>query len=96
MRPMHFVDEITLEVQAGRGGDGSTAMRREKYNPLGGPAGGDGGDGGDVIFEADENLSTLYDLKYRKHLRAKDGEHGRGKDQYGKRGQELIVRMPVG
>ncbi len=93
---MHFVDEITLEVQAGRGGDGSTAMRREKYNPLGGPAGGDGGDGGDVIFQADERLATLYDLKYRKHLRAKDGEHGRGKDQYGKRGEALIVRMPVG
>ncbi|HEX2676373.1 MAG TPA: GTPase ObgE [Polyangiales bacterium] len=93
---MRFVDEITLEVSAGRGGDGSTAMRREKYQPLGGPAGGDGGDGGDVVLQTDTGLSTLYDLKYRKQLRAKDGEHGRGKDQYGKRGEELVVRVPVG
>jgi GTP-binding protein len=93
---VHFVDEIILEVQGGRGGDGSIAMRREKFQPLGGPAGGDGGDGGDVILETDEGLSTLFDLKYRKHLRAEDGENGRGKDQYGKRGEALIVRVPVG
>ncbi len=93
---MHFVDEITLEVHGGRGGDGSTAMRREKFVPLGGPAGGDGGDGGDVILQADEGLTTLLDLKYRRVLRAEDGEHGRGKDQYGKRGEPLLVRVPVG
>lgn len=93
---MRFVDEISVEVVAGRGGDGSTAMRREKYKPLGGPAGGDGGDGGDVIFEADERLRTLFDLKYKRLLRADSGEHGRGKDQYGARGDSLIVRVPVG
>jgi GTP-binding protein len=93
---MHFVDEIELEVCAGDGGDGSAAMRREKYRPLGGPAGGDGGDGGDVVFEADARLTTLLDLKYKKTLKADRGEHGRGKDQYGKRGETLYVRVPVG
>jgi GTPase len=93
---VRFVDEITLEVQGGRGGDGSVAMRREKYKPLGGPAGGDGGDGGDVVFEADLRLTTLFDLKYKRLLRGEDGEHGRGKDQYGKRGEALVVRVPVG
>ncbi|HEX7480297.1 MAG TPA: GTPase ObgE [Polyangiales bacterium] len=93
---MNFVDEITIEVQGGRGGNGSIAMRREKFVPLGGPAGGDGGNGGDVIFEADTRLTTLFDLKYRRALRGKDGENGRGKDQYGKRGAAMTVRMPVG
>jgi GTPase len=93
---VRFVDEISVEVVAGRGGDGSTAMRREKYKPLGGPAGGDGGDGGDVIFEADERLRTLFDLKYKRVLRADSGEHGRGKDQYGARGESLVARVPVG
>ena len=93
---MRFVDEISVEVVGGRGGDGSTAMRREKYKPLGGPAGGDGGDGGAVIFEADERLRTLFDLKYKRVLRADSGEHGRGKDQYGKGGESLVVRVPVG
>ena len=93
---MQFVDEITLTAQAGDGGNGSAAMRREKYRPLGGPAGGDGGDGGDVVFEADERLTTLLDLKYKRILTAQRGEHGRGKDQYGKAGQALVVRIPLG
>jgi GTPase len=93
---VHFIDEITLEVRAGDGGDGSAAMRREKYRPLGGPAGGDGGDGGDVVFEADTRLTTLLDLKYRRLLKAASGEHGRGKDQYGKRGAALVARVPLG
>jgi GTP-binding protein len=93
---VRFVDEITLEVQGGRGGDGSVAMRREKYKPLAGPSGGDGGDGGDVVFEADLRLTTLFDLKYKRVFRGEDGEHGRGKDQYGKGGEALIVRLPVG
>jgi GTP-binding protein len=93
---VRFVDEITVEVCGGRGGDGSTAMRREKYKPLGGPSGGDGGDGGDVVFEADERLRTLFDLRYKRILRAESGEHGRGKDQYGKGGDALQVRVPVG
>jgi GTP-binding protein len=93
---VRFVDEITVEVEAGRGGDGSTAMRREKSKPLAGPAGGDGGDGGHVVFEADERLRTLFDFRYRRILRASSGEHGRGKDQYGKGGESLLVRVPVG
>jgi GTPase len=93
---VRFVDEITLEVQAGNGGNGSTAMRREKYRPLGGPSGGDGGDGGDVVFEADLRLTTLFDLKYKRLVRAKDGENGRGKDQYGRGRDAVIVRVPVG
>jgi GTP-binding protein len=93
---LHFIDEITIEVQAGDGGDGSSAMRREKYRPLGGPAGGDGGDGGDVVLEADARLTTLLDLKHRRVLKAGRGEHGRGKDQYGKRGESLVARVPVG
>jgi GTP-binding protein len=91
-----FVDEITLEVHGGDGGDGSTAMRREKYRPLAGPAGGDGGKGGDVVLRADPQLTTLLDLKYRRVLRAKAGEHGRGRDQYGRGGEDMPVRVPVG
>ena len=91
-----FIDEITLEAHAGDGGDGSSAMRREKYRPLGGPAGGDGGDGGDVVLEADPRLTTLLDLKQRRVIKAERGEHGRGKDQYGARGESIVVRVPVG
>jgi GTP-binding protein len=93
---LHFIDEITIDIQAGDGGDGSTAMRREKFRPLGGPAGGDGGDGGDVVFEADARLTTLLDLRHRRSLKAASGENGRGKDQYGKGGASLSVRLPVG
>jgi GTPase len=91
-----FIDEITIDLLAGDGGDGSMAMRREKYRPLGGPAGGDGGDGGDIVLEADPRLTTLLDLKHRRSLQAGRGEHGRGKDQYGKRGEALRVRVPLG
>jgi GTPase len=93
---VHFIDEITIDLLAGDGGDGSMAMRREKYRPLGGPAGGDGGDGGDIVLEADPRLTTLLDLKHRRSLQAGHGEHGRGKDQYGKRGEARRVRVPLG
>lgn len=72
------------------------AMRREKYRPLGGPAGGDGGDGGDVVFEADLRLTTLFDLRYRRVIKAKDGENGKGKDMYGRGAEGTTVRLPVG
>jgi GTP-binding protein len=93
---MHFVDEVSIKVAAGNGGDGCTAWRREKFMPLGGPSGGDGGKGGDVVFEAHERYTTLLDLRYRKVLRAESGENGRGKDQYGKSGADLLVQVPPG
>ena len=93
---MHFIDEVRLHVKAGDGGRGCVSFLREKYKPRGGPNGGDGGNGGSVIFRVDPQLNTLLDLAHQKHLRAGRGEHGRGKDQYGKNGQDLIVRVPPG
>ena len=93
---MRFVDEVTFEVAAGDGGNGCVAFRREKFIPLGGPSGGDGGRGGNVILIAHDRLSTLLDLRYRKLIRAKSGEHGRGKDQFGKAGDDVRIEVPVG
>ena len=93
---MIFIDEAKIYAIAGDGGNGAIAFRREAKVPKGGPSGGDGGDGGDVIFVGDAQLSTLLDLKYQQHHRAEAGEHGRGKDQYGKGGESKIVRVPVG
>ncbi len=81
---------------AGRGGNGCVAFRREKFAPHGGPAGGDGGKGGDVVLFADEGMSTLLDLTYQHTLQAEAGEPGRGKDQYGAGGEDLVVHVPVG
>jgi len=93
---MRFIDETRVYVHAGKGGDGAIAFLREKFRPFGGPAGGDGGRGGSVIFEVDEGLSTLLDFKYKPRLVARDGEPGRGKQQYGHQGDDLIVRVPPG
>jgi len=93
---MRFIDEARVYVHAGKGGDGAIAFLREKYRPFGGPAGGDGGRGGSVIFEVDEGLSTLLDFKYQPRLVARDGQPGRGKQQYGKAGDDLVVRVPPG
>ena len=93
---MKFIDEARVFLPAGKGGDGAIAFLREKYRPFGGPAGGDGGRGGDVIFEVNEGLSTLLDFKYKPRLVARDGEAGRGKQQYGHAGGDLVVRVPPG
>lgn len=93
---MKFVDVCEVKVQAGRGGNGAVAFRREKFVPFGGPAGGDGGRGGDVVFRTDPGLSTLLDLTYAHTLRAKDGEKGHGSDCYGRGADDLVCRVPVG
>lgn len=91
-----FVDEVLLRVEAGNGGDGCTAFRREKYIEMGGPYGGNGGHGSDIIFKVDEGLHTLLDLRYQKTIKAPKGENGRGKNQHGKGAQPLIVKVPLG
>ncbi|HET7628328.1 MAG TPA: GTPase ObgE [Bacillales bacterium] len=91
-----FVDYVTVEVKGGDGGNGIVAFRREKYEPKGGPAGGDGGKGGDVLFEVDEGLRTLMDFRYQRHFRAPKGENGRSKKQHGKNGEDLVVKVPPG
>lgn len=91
-----FIDEVKVEVQAGNGGNGCLAFRREKYIEMGGPFGGNGGNGGDIVFEVDEGLNTLIDLRYSKKYRAKNGEHGQGKGMHGKNAPDLIIKVPPG
>jgi GTPase len=93
---MKFVDEAFIDVIAGDGGNGMASFRREKYIPEGGPDGGDGGRGGSVYAIADENINTLIDYRFARIHRAKSGENGRGADCYGKGGEDLVLRMPVG
>jgi len=93
---MHFVDEITIQVKAGDGGDGCASFRREKYVPRGGPDGGNGGKGGDVIIATDLNLSTLLDLASHSTFHATDGRPGMSKKRFGANGQDLVVRVPPG
>lgn len=91
-----FVDLATIQVHSGKGGDGTVAFRREKYVPMGGPAGGDGGKGGDVLFIGNEGLSTLIELQYNKVLKAEPGENGKPKKMNGANGADLIIEVPVG
>ncbi|HMI84565.1 MAG TPA: GTPase ObgE [Polyangiaceae bacterium] len=93
---MKFIDECRVQVIAGDGGNGAVAFRRERFVPRGGPSGGDGGRGGDVVFIGDPGMSTLYDLAHQHTLRGERGEHGMGKDCYGRGGEDRIVRVPVG
>ncbi|TGB04181.1 GTPase ObgE [Halobacillus salinus] len=91
-----FVDQVKVFVKGGDGGNGLVAYRREKYVPMGGPAGGDGGNGGDVVFEVDEGLNTLMDFRYQHHFKAKRGENGMNQKQHGKNSDALVVNVPPG
>jgi GTP-binding protein len=93
---MKFVDEVTIEVTAGKGGDGCMSFRREKNIPYGGPDGGDGGDGGSIYLIAEQNLTTLVDFRFKRQFRAQAGESGRGSQCTGKSGQDLYIKVPVG
>ena len=93
---MKFVDEAIIEVHAGKGGDGAASFRREKFVPRGGPDGGDGGRGGGIYAVADRNINTLIDYRFARIHRARDGENGRGADQYGKSAPDVVLRVPVG
>lgn len=93
---MKFVDEALIEVFAGDGGDGAVSFRREKYVPRGGPSGGDGGRGGSIWVVADRNINTLIDFRFARLFRAQRGESGRGADQYGRGGEDIVLRVPVG
>jgi len=93
---MKFVDEVRIRVQAGAGGNGCVSFRREKYVPRGGPDGGDGGKGGDVVLVAALNKHTLLDFRYRHLFRAPSGKHGSGQNRHGRRGEDLILEVPIG
>ncbi len=93
---MKFVDEVSIQVQAGDGGNGSASFRREKFVPFGGPDGGDGGHGGSVYLEADEGLNTLADFRHVRRFRAQRGENGMGRQKTGKSGEDVIIRVPIG
>lgn len=93
---MKFVDEATIEVQGGKGGNGAASFRREKFIPKGGPDGGDGGRGGSIYAVADRNINTLVDYRYARLHKGRNGENGRGSDQYGAAGEDITLRMPVG
>ena len=91
-----FVDKATIKVKGGTGGGGCCSFCREKYRPMGGPNGGNGGPGGDVILLANENEQTLVDYVYNRHFPAENGVNGKGKDQHGRRGQDLVLKVPRG
>ena len=93
---MKFVDEASIRVEAGKGGHGCLSFRREKYIEMGGPDGGDGGDGGSVYFRGDAALNTLVDFRFQPRYRAGTGESGKGKDRTGAKGDDLVVKVPLG
>lgn len=93
---MNFIDEVLIEVSAGKGGDGCMSFKRAKNLPRGGPDGGDGGDGGNIIIRANERLNTLYDFKFKKNFTAKNGSKGQSKKKAGSNGKDLVLEVPCG
>ena len=93
---MKFIDEVEIDVVAGKGGDGCVSFRREKFIPRGGPDGGDGGDGGSIYCAADENLNTLVDYRYQRIFKAESGKSGSGRQRRGLSGQDMVLTVPVG
>ena len=93
---MKFLDQVKIFIKAGDGGSGSPSFRREKFIEFGGPDGGDGGKGGSVILNAERNLNTLIDYRYKQHFRAERGEDGKGKNKTGKSGEDLVLKVPIG
>jgi GTP-binding protein len=93
---MKFLDQAKIYIKSGDGGRGCVSFRREKYIEFGGPNGGDGGKGGSVWFVAVENLNTLIDFRYQQHFKAQNGQHGMGSEMYGAKGEDLIIKVPVG
>lgn len=91
-----FIDYAVIEIQSGKGGDGAVAFRREKFVPKGGPSGGNGGKGGNILFEANQNLNTLLDFKYKRKYKAGNGENGGTSLKDGKNGKDIIIKVPVG
>jgi GTP-binding protein len=91
-----FLDHAVIQVKAGRGGEGAVSFRRESYEPMGGPDGGDGGKGGDVLLRVDRQLSTLLDYRYRREYRAESGKKGEGGNRTGRSGEDLVLRVPPG
>ncbi|MCK4401418.1 GTPase ObgE [bacterium] len=91
-----FIDNVTIHVKAGDGGNGCMSFRREKHVPKGGPDGGDGGKGGDIIVEADPHQRTLINFAHKKHIKTKHGQHGKGKKMFGRNSPDIILKVPVG
>ena len=96
MSTTNFIDTATIWLHAGKGGDGAVSFHREKFVAAGGPDGGDGGRGGDILFVADDNLSTLMDFRYKRKYTAEPGENGRGARQKGRDAGDLVIRVPRG
>ena len=93
---MQFIDKVKIKLKAGNGGNGLVAFKREKYNPFGGPTGGDGGDGASIVFKVDTNKSTLLDLRYSKMIKGENGEDGKSNNMYGESRKDVIVKVPLG
>lgn len=93
---MKFLDQAKIYIRSGNGGAGSVSFRREKFIPNGGPDGGDGGKGGDVWIEAVEGLNTLIDYRYQQHFKAQTGHHGQGRQMHGGKGEDVVLKVPVG